>query len=433
MRIALWHNLPSGGGKRAFYDHVRGLVAKGHTVESWCPPTADQNYLPVNTLIKEHVVPLNWQPPSPTNRLSAFRAFARGPIGLLKALDEHCRRCADEINRGGFDVFFANTCQVMHVAHIGRYVKTPKVLYVHQPNRALYEAIPSLPWIGTRSAETSTWTVGGLKARALDSAHLKVIRTTAREELRNVQAYHDILVNSFFSREAILRTYGLRAKVCYLGIDTSLFRPLARTRERFIVSLGAFYPTKGVELAINSISRLKSPRPPLVWIANDSNSMFVEEMKAFAASVGVQLEIRSRVSDEELVDTLNRAALMLYTPHLEPFGLAALEANACGTPVVGIAEAGLRETVINELNGLLTDPEPESIATAIEKLLNDPALAEKYGKQGADYVNREWTVEGSIDRLEGHLIRTANAAVHTAGTETPRPLTIRRRDQVRAS
>jgi glycosyltransferase involved in cell wall biosynthesis len=163
----------------------------------------------------------------------------------------------------------------------------------------------------------------------------------------------------------------------------------------------------------------------LVWIANDSNPVFVEEMKAFAASVGVQLEIRSRVSDEELVDTLNRAALMLYTPHLEPFGLAALEASACGTPVVGIAEAGLRETVINELNGLLTDPEPESIATAIEKLLNDPALAEKYGKQGVDYVNREWTVEGSIDRLEGHLIRTANAAVHTAGTEgIPRPLTI---------
>ncbi len=430
MKIAIWHNLPSGGGKRAFYYHVRGLVEKGHTVESWCPSTADQDYLPVNTLIKEHVRPLNWQAPAPTNRISAFRAFSRGPIELLRALDEHCRRCADEINRGGFDLLFANTCQVMHVPYIGRYVNLPKVIYLHQPNRALYEALPSLPWIGTRS-ETPSWTIRGIKARALDSAHLKVIRTTAREELVNAQAFHEILVNSFFSREAILRTYGIRAKVCYLGIDTSLFRPLGIKRERFIVGLGAFYPTKGVELAIKSISRLKSPRPRFVWIANDSNPAFVEKMKALAESVNVQLEIRSLVSDEDLVETLNRAALMLYTPHLEPFGLAALEASACGTPVVGIAEAGLRETVINELNGLLTDPEPHSIAAAIEKLLDDPDLAERYGKQGAEYVKRQWTLEASIDRLDEQLMGAANAAVYSGTTErTFRPQTVRLRNQV---
>src|SRR6266446_7167318 len=46
VKIAVWHNLPSGGGKRALYYHVRGLVERGHTVESWCPPTADQSYLP---------------------------------------------------------------------------------------------------------------------------------------------------------------------------------------------------------------------------------------------------------------------------------------------------------------------------------------------------------------------------------------------------
>ena len=57
MKIAVWHNLPSGGGKRALYNHVRGLRERGHTLESWCPPTADQNYLPLSELIAEHVVP----------------------------------------------------------------------------------------------------------------------------------------------------------------------------------------------------------------------------------------------------------------------------------------------------------------------------------------------------------------------------------------
>ena len=58
MRIAVWHNLPSGGGKRALYYHVRGLVEKGHSVEAWCPSTSDRNYLPLSELITEHVVPI---------------------------------------------------------------------------------------------------------------------------------------------------------------------------------------------------------------------------------------------------------------------------------------------------------------------------------------------------------------------------------------
>jgi glycosyltransferase involved in cell wall biosynthesis len=232
----------------------------------------------------------------------------------------------------------------------------------------------------------------------------------------NAEAYEEILVNSIFSRESILRAYGLRSKVCYLGVDTSLFRSLNKARERFVVSVGACYPTKGVELAINSVALLKDPRPPLVWIANSVNSDFVEQMKAFANKVGVQLDLRIRVSDAELVDTLNRAAVMLYAPHLEPFGLAPLEAGACGTPVVGIPEGGVRETVIHELNGLMADPEPQSIAAAIEKLLDDPSLAQRYGQQAIEQVNRQWTVEASIDRLEEQLLRIAERGEITSTT-----------------
>ena len=62
MKIAVWHNLPSGGGKRALYHHVKGLLERGHTLESWCPPTADQAYLTLSELIKENIVPLAQQP-----------------------------------------------------------------------------------------------------------------------------------------------------------------------------------------------------------------------------------------------------------------------------------------------------------------------------------------------------------------------------------
>ena len=58
LRIAVWHNLSSGGAKRVLHDQVRGLAAGGHYVEAWCPPTADQSFLPLSSLIKEHIVPL---------------------------------------------------------------------------------------------------------------------------------------------------------------------------------------------------------------------------------------------------------------------------------------------------------------------------------------------------------------------------------------
>src|SRR5438270_5425310 len=46
MKIAIWHNLPSGGAKRALHDQVVGLKARGHELEVWCPSSADPNYLP---------------------------------------------------------------------------------------------------------------------------------------------------------------------------------------------------------------------------------------------------------------------------------------------------------------------------------------------------------------------------------------------------
>jgi glycosyltransferase involved in cell wall biosynthesis len=106
---------------------------------------------------------------------------------------------------------------------------------------------------------------------------------------------------------------------------------------------------------------------------------------------------------------LNKAALLLYTSRLEPFGFAPLEANACGLPVVGIAEGGIRETIRDGVNGFLVDPEPESIARAAESLLDDLGLARRLGETAVDYVRREWSVEDSVTRLETILLQVASA------------------------
>jgi len=117
----------------------------------------------------------------------------------------------------------------------------------------------------------------------------------------------------------------------------------------------------------------------------------------------VGFEPKVGVDDDELVNTLNRAAMMVYAPRLEPFGLAPLEANACGVPVIAIAEGGVRETVIDGVNGLLVEPDIKSTAAAIDHLRNEKLYARKLGESGTRLVTEKWSLRASIDRLERKL------------------------------
>src|SRR6266403_1604188 len=247
MKIAVWHNLPSGGGKRALYYHVRGLVQRGHTVESWCSPLADRQYLPLGEFVTEHVVPLEVKAGRMGKLTSRYEMLQRELHGNLldelHALNEHCQRCAKEINAGGFDVLLANSSMIMGAASIGRYVETAKALYLQEPNRGLYEANTNgLLWTAL-PAMTRPWTRPRYIAWALiNELGTHQLRILAREEFLNAKAFDRILVNSFFSRESLLRAYGLDASVCYLGIDTKLFVNQHQARENFVVSLGELSP-----------------------------------------------------------------------------------------------------------------------------------------------------------------------------------------------
>jgi glycosyltransferase involved in cell wall biosynthesis len=408
VNIAVWHNLPSGGGKRALYHHVKGLLGRGHTVECWCPSTAERTYLPLSDLTPEHTIPL--RRPNPTHgsawRLATYHLDA---LRLRRQSRKAARQFAREI-AGRFDVVFANSCHFYAAPSVAPYVETPCVAYLQEPFRPLYEASPAIPWVwvGNVSKGGGNWL--GRTARSLaTAAKLPVLQLRAREEWRNAHAADRILVNSRYSRESVLRTYGLDARVCYLGVDTHVFRPLPRERERFVVGLGAMRAEKRVSLAIQALSCLATPRPPLVWIANTVHPEYHDEMRRLARDAGVDLQLHTRISDEQIVDFLNRAEVMLYTSRLEPFGLAVLEAGACGAAVVAVAEGGVRETIVDGVNGLLVEAEPDPIARAVGTLLSDPALARELGQNAMAHVRENWSVEKSVERIERHLFEAVAA------------------------
>lgn len=407
MKIAVWHNLPSGGGKRALYYHVRGLVERGHKVETWCLDTADRSYLPLTEFAPEHVCRSEFNHRSTNWLTRRFAPRYHGAIERMRTFDEACKRCAAEIEAGDFDLLFANSSLNYAVPYIMRHARLPRVLYLQEPERYMYEASRILPWVSGAPDITQPARLFQPRRFLAEYATLQTLRLQAKQEWLNAQACDEILVNSYFSRESIRRVYGVDARVCYLGIDTTIFRNLGLRREHFIVGLGSFDPIKGIDLAVKAVALLPEPRPPLVWIANSGSETYQTRVSELACSLGVQLRIQIAVSDAELVATLNQAALLLFTSRLEPFGFAPLEANACGLPVVGIAEGGIRETVLNGVNGFLVEPEAECIARAANQLLQNPALAKQMGESGALHVQQNWPVEGSVDRLETILLQVA--------------------------
>ena len=402
MKIAVWHNLPSGGGKRALYYHVRGLLARGHTVESWCPPTADQSYLPLGELLTEHIVTLDWQPRAEKKLAAKLSTLRLDPLTRIEALDRHCRQCAEEINRGDFDLLFANSSLYQAVSSIGRYVRLPKVIYLQEPTREYFEAMPEPLW-NALPPVASYLSPAYLRDYLKDLVKTQTWRAMLREEVRNAKAFDVVLVNSLYSRESIMRAYGLDAKVCYLGVDTEKFIDLDLPRENYVVGLGAFVKLKNVEFALRSLAEMGEPRPRLIWIGNAADPSYLEDMKQLAARLKVNFEPRVRIDDAELVEVLNRARLMIQCSRLEPFGFAPLEANACGTPVIAAAEGGIRETIVDGVNGLLVDNDPRAMAAAIARLSNAPEYARRLGQTGRQQVIEKWSVEASVERLEQRL------------------------------
>jgi glycosyltransferase involved in cell wall biosynthesis len=389
LRIAVWHNLPSGGGKRALYDHVKGLVERGHEVRVWVPPTADEEYLPLSSLAPVKVLHLT-RHDLPKSILGKVHAVLAGPFRFVFAMLNHGQHFAAEMKDYQPDIVFFGPCRVFFaplplivLAKLDPPLKT--CLYLQEPNRGLYEAAPDLVWI-----RKSTW----IKR---EQTYAKTFSTLERQA---AQSASRILVNSRFSRESVLRAYGLDSEVCYLGVDTEHFMPADIPKENFAVGVGAIIPAKRIEFVIEACAMAQVPK--LIWIGNAADASYLDQMTMLARSKGLDLLFMTMITDEELIRLLSAALAMVYAPHLEPLGYAPLEANACGTLAIGRAEGGVRETISHGINGYLVDT-PSQMADHLRELLAKPELAFAMGRVARDHVVANWSVIRANDSLESHF------------------------------
>ncbi|MCE5238383.1 glycosyltransferase family 4 protein [bacterium] len=402
MRIALYHNLPSGGAKRVAYEHCRRLVAAGHEVVVFQPSTAVVGFCELAEVASSAVTlpfdvgAIAGRGPARLRRICTDVGQALG-YGRLARLQE---RLAATIHEQGFDLLYAHHDMVETAPSLLRLVRLPSVYFCQEPCRAVFEAPLAAeghppPPAGGFAKMLARTCLGNPTGEAL-------IRFRRVNERVNTLAATMVLANSTYSCESILRAHGCVARRCTLGVDADFFCPAAEPREDFVLSVGGFYGVKGFRFIIRALGRLPADRrPPLVLAGDREAPGEAEQLHALAREHGVALTTHVNVTDEALRSLYRRTRLFLYAPYVEPLGLTPLEAMACGTAVLGVREGGVRETVIEGVNGRLADRDEGQYAAVLQEMLAAPEELQRLGEQGMAGVRDRWTWERSVQELLG--------------------------------
>jgi glycosyltransferase involved in cell wall biosynthesis len=188
-----------------------------------------------------------------------------------------------------------------------------------------------------------------------------------------------------------------RVTVVPCGIDPERFTPTgpaeprspaSAARVRF-VAVGRLVPRKGVDDAIRALAHV--PGAELVVVGGPAADRLggdpeAQRLRAVAAEAGLadRVELRGRLGHDEVARLLRSADAAVCAPWYEPFGIAPVEAMACGLPVVGTAVGGLLDTVVDGRTGLLVPPRtPHLLADAMRTLVAEPERRRRMGRAAA--------------------------------------------------
>jgi len=255
----------------------------------------------------------------------------------------------------------------------------------------------------------------------------------AREEAVVIGCSDAILASSADEAAQLERLYGAapqRIEVVPPGVDHHLFSPGDRGAARSVLGLGEgpvllfagrIQPLKGAEVAVRTLAALSQERPSdragpavlptLLLVGGPSGADGHAELARLhdlAARLGLQERVRFVPPQPHgrLALYYRAADVCLVPSRSESFGLVALEAAACGTPVVAAAVGGLRTLVSHGVSGFLVEGrDPRVYAAHVANLLEDPLLAAEMSVEASVRARRyRWSITaGRLRRLYADL------------------------------
>jgi D-inositol-3-phosphate glycosyltransferase len=195
------------------------------------------------------------------------------------------------------------------------------------------------------------------------------------------------------------------------GVDTDVFAPAGpqapRGQTHRIVGMGKFLPRNGFDTVVRAMPLI--PDAEFVVIGEPDSGDLQRDSEAsrlrlIAEQLGVADRLRPHgaVTLADLPALLRSADVVVCTPSYESSGIVALEAMACGIPVVASAVGPLSDIVVHGVTGYVVDrQDPRRVATALNALLRDSFLRRSLGAAGRDRITARYT----WDRIAADTVR----------------------------
>jgi glycosyltransferase involved in cell wall biosynthesis len=200
----------------------------------------------------------------------------------------------------------------------------------------------------------------GLKSSIIRSS-LHYIRNWDRGTADRPDVY---MANSHYVANRIKKTYNRDAHVLYPPCDVHKMK-VCHQKDDFFLAAGRLVPYKRFDLVVEAMKQL--PDQKLVLIGDGS------EMQKIKSLAGPNVELMGYQSDDVLRQYMQRAKAFVFAA-VEDFGIMPVEAQACGTPVVGINRGGVAETVVHGKTGILfAQQTPDSVADAMKTVAELPS------------------------------------------------------------
>lgn len=202
------------------------------------------------------------------------------------------------------------------------------------------------------------------------------------------------------------------------GTEIERFGSIARSAARrqlgiapetkVVLYVGRFDPRKGIETLVRAVSLSAVPKADLKliigggWRPGECDGKERDRIGSIVEELGLSdiTSFPGGLSREILPAYYAAADVCVVPSHYEPFGLVAIEAMACGTPVVASDVGGLKYTVVPRETGLLAPPKNEAaFAGAIDRLLVDSVWRQQLGQAGRSRVQTYFSWDGIASQL----------------------------------
>lgn len=214
---------------------------------------------------------------------------------------------------------------------------------------------------------------------------------------------------NYMNSSSHLKDYRDKIEVIPNGVDIERFKPLSEHRAEntifFLSLLDEFHKYKGLEYLLKALMLVKKEIPDVKLLVG-GKGVLLDHYKAQADSMGLgdNIEFCGFIPDERIVEfysTCNVFVLPSISSLQEGFGIVALEAMACKTPVISTEIVGVADDVKASNSGIIVEPKDfPALAEAIIQILKDGAMQKKMGEHGRKLVSKKYTWKGVAEMME---------------------------------